>query len=390
MKKFFTLTVFTLLFCLVVSTKLKAQAVNQLYWAEGFDSSTSTISSSAPLVAGTTSTAVGYWAALPSGVWYVYGTYHTTGTSCGTVTEPSGSGITIGTGHLRMSKNIDPTAGNPSDSAWFVTPAVSYGIQEFHFVRNEASRSYKIYWTADTGAVTSNGVPTVWNLAVAIPSTTTTCVDTAIIIAQKTATRIKVLSGKADLNYDVDSIWETSVLTIVPVTFGGINAIASNGVIKVNWNIQTATNTKEYIVERSGDGKDFESIGTLGANGAANYNWIDNAPLSGTNFYKIEAVGIAGDIQYSTVVDASLGNDLPQQVVVAPNPVTNGQFNLELENFAKGDYTLGIYSTSGQQILSSVISHPGGTSSQPITLPAVAKGLYNVHIGSFNKTIVVE
>jgi hypothetical protein len=176
----------------------------------------------------------------------------------------------------------------------------------------------------------------------------------------------------------------------LPVTFGGISAIASNGVVKVNWSILTEIDTKEYIVERSGDGVNFSSIGSLGANGVSNYNWLDNAPLSGNNFYRVKSVDNTGSINYSTTVEVNPGSNGSAQVIIAPNPVTNRQFNLQLNSLAQGDYALTIYSTSGQQVLSSVVSHPGGSSSRTITLPAIAKGLYNVHIGTFNKTIVVE
>jgi len=377
MKKTFTLGSFILALLLAVAISGSAQ---NIYWGagQGFENvNGGHINSTSSLIPAGPAADTADWGTI----WILYQAYRT-------ASSPAVCAA-YGAGHIRFPKlavGVEP---------WASTPDLGFGVNTISFV-NASTTAGKVftlqYTTGQYNDTAAYAVQAATWTTFAKFKISASCKDTTITLNQLSARRIRFFSDTSTLAYqtDFDSVLITSVNTITPVTFGGINAIASNGSIKVNWSIQTATNTQEYIVERSGDGKSFESIGTLGANGAANYNWIDNAPLGGTNFYKVEAIGVSGEIQYSTVVSASLNNDLTPQVVVAPNPVRTGQFNLELENFAKGNYTLSIYSTSGQQILSSVISHPGGTSSQPITLPAVAKGLYNVHIGNFNKTIVVE
>jgi hypothetical protein len=375
MKKYFTLIFFTL-FILLSSSGLKAQ--NQVYWVEGFDVGATTISTVAPVV---NAQAVGSWNLIGSGEWYVYGTYRTTGTTC----------ANYGPNHLRMSKNILGGGASPgTDSAYFVTPTVAFGIQELHFTRNEATRKYDIYWRADTSAAATAG----WNLVTSTPNSTTICADTTVIVAQPGAKRLMIRSGKAGVNYDIDSIWETSFSTIVPVIYSGINAIATNGAVKVTWDVQTEISTKEYVIERSANGSQFSPIGTLSANGSSKYTWIDNSPINGDGYYRVKGVDVNGAVSFTSIVTAGSGNN-SQGIVVAPNPVKGGLVNLRLNNLAKGNYTVNVFSGSGEKVFSSSVSHGGGNSVQTLTLASsVSKGLYNVHVtngvASFNKTIIVE
>ena len=200
--------------------------------------------------------------------------------------------------------------------------------------------------------------------------------------------------------YQIQVVGATVSLTptdVLPVTFGGINAKATNGVVKVGWSILTSTNTKEYVVERAlpGAGGSFSSIGTVDANGASNYTWIDNAPVNGTGLYRVEALDISGSVNYSTIVSANTTSTTAAAITVAPNPVTNGQFSLGLNNLAAGVYTLSVYSSAGQEVYTTSVTNTGGNYSQPITLSSVpAKGIYSVRISngttSFTKNIVVE
>jgi hypothetical protein len=389
MKKFFTIAFLSFFICLCTGTKLKAQA-NGIYWTEGFEPP-NTISTDQPAVG---SPAAPYWATTGSGVWYIYGAYRTTGTSCSNVTESDGLD-TIGANHIRLSKNIYFT-GN-IDSAYIVTPVVGFGVGELHFVRNQASRPYAIYWTSDTGAVISNGVATNWQLAYTTPSSPANiiCADTSIVINEPDAKRLKILSGQSNLNYDLDSVWVTSFSTIIPVTFGGISATVSNGVVKISWSIETEINTKQYIIERSSNGSQFSQAGVLTANNASNYSWLDNSPISGNGFYRVKSIDANGTVKYSNIIKVNISDKLPE-IVIAPNPVTGGQLKLQLNNFIKGNYTVDVYNTLSQKVFSSSISHNGESFLQAtFTLPAcVTKGFYNVHIfnssANFNKNIIVE
>ena len=124
MKKLFTLLVLFISF-LVTTNQASAQDV---YWREGFDAGTTEMpsSSSDPKIL------TGYFANLPTGSWYFYGTYRTTGTAC----------VGYGAGHLRT---LSTGQGLTVDSGKLVTPVLDFGVTEIHFARCRSNRAYGFF-----------------------------------------------------------------------------------------------------------------------------------------------------------------------------------------------------------------------------------------------------
>lgn len=109
----------------------------------------------------------------------------------------------------------------------------------------------------------------------------------------------------------------------LPLTF--VSFTAKTGANNIALNISTAdeVDTKYLDIEKSADGIRFASIGTLPAgNKPANqYQFTDNNPSTGTNFYRVKQVDLTGTYSYSPVVTAQYGAAL--QLQLAPNPVQN-------------------------------------------------------------------
>ncbi len=171
-------------------------------------------------------------------------------------------------------------------------------------------------------------------------------------------------------------------------------AIAANGTVKINWNIETEINTQQYSIERSANAAQFSSIGILKATGSSKYSWIDNAPVAGNGFYRIKAIDQNGAITYSSIVKISVGNKL-REIVVAPNPIRGRTISLQLNNLDKGNYTFNILNNVCQNVFNGYVTHAGGNSIQTIWLPAsVTKGTYYIEVSrntaKFNKIIIVE
>ena len=361
------------LFLITVSTFIGVTSFsqNQVYWREAFQPDLTpacNLGTAAPTVTG------GSYFNGNAGVWYGFNVYRTTGTGCG-----------AGNAHVRY-KNISGV----TDSGYLVTPIVSAGIMEFHVYRARASRSYTIWITNDTLATTTNWTPVVLMKSSAA---TVTCQDTMVTINSATAKRLKIV-GRPGTDTDVDSIWLTSVGVITPVKFGAISASQANNIVKLNWNIETETNTNSYIVERSTNGDVYTQVGTLKANHSTNYNFIDNAPNNGANLYRVIALDNNGTRQYSSIVRINAGN-IKGGLNVYPNPVKGGQVNVELSGINKGEYRANVYSMAGALVHTTTLTSEGTSFSKAITLPVTIKnGNYSLEItnGSFKtvKMITVQ
>jgi hypothetical protein len=208
------------------------------------------------------------------------------------------------------------------------------------------SRSYSLWVTTDTNAVTAN-----WTYARLMISTAATipCIDTTAIIASPTAKRLKIVF-RPGTDSDVDSIGITSFGKILPVKFGAISASFNEGKTKLNWQVESEINTLNYIIEQSNNSKDFVAIASVEAKNLKNYNFIVNS-ITGDIYYRIKAVDRDGAISYSSIIKVQSGASKNLlDLSITPNPVVNGKLNLQANGIAKGNYTINIFSMLGKQV----------------------------------------
>ena len=91
------------------------------------------------------------------------------------------------------------------------------------------------------------------------------------------------------------------------------------------WQTDNEINVSHFNIERSTNGKNFETIANVGAKNKANnkYDFIDtlaaNNLLFTSLYYRIAAVDIDGKINYSTIKQVSI-NDKRQIINIFPNP----------------------------------------------------------------------
>ncbi|MFZ4059301.1 MAG: T9SS type A sorting domain-containing protein, partial [Ferruginibacter sp.] len=167
---------------------------------------------------------------------------------------------------------------------------------------------------------------------------------------------------------------------VLPVNFTHISAYKQNATNVVNWKVEAETNTLNYDVQRSADGRVFNSMGTVSASGLNQYRFVDVQPLSGVNYYRIVSADRDGSRKYSTVVkvvDATVGGS----ITIAPNPVKGNVVALQLNNQNKGIYALRLVNSVGQVTYSTIINHAGGTAVETLQLPKLmTPGIYQVQL----------
>jgi len=215
------------------------------------------------------------------------------------------------------------------------------------------------------------------------------------------------LTGITTLNFSTDanvaSVGDRFRLvfrpaSVLPVTFTSIRAQEKNGNIQLLWDVTNEVNTVSYVVERSKDGRTFNTLGTVAATtftvSEKQYQWLDVNASKGAYFYRIKSVQNSNESKYTAIVRITLG-DVMGDINIYPNPVENGRLSVQLNDLAAGTYEIRILNTLGQLIINRKLQHEGGSSVEEIHLPAgTAKGIYRLQmLGSESriiKTIVVE
>ncbi|MCF8253366.1 MAG: T9SS type A sorting domain-containing protein [Bacteroidia bacterium] len=117
----------------------------------------------------------------------------------------------------------------------------------------------------------------------------------------------------------------------LPVTYAYFKGAKSESGVTLNWATVTESNSSHFILERSLNGKDFNSISKVKAAGNSSkfllYNYLDKEALSLNSkviYYRLNQVDMDGKQEYSPVIQISLDelNDITI-LSVQPNPFQN-------------------------------------------------------------------
>ncbi len=168
--------------------------------------------------------------------------------------------------------------------------------------------------------------------------------------------------------------------------------------VKVNWEAQGETGVKAYSVEKSEDGVNYKTINTqVGKNGNAtnSYNYIDNNPVNGLNYYRVKTTQLNDMERYSAVVTVNFKLQTINNVTVYPNPVKGNAIGLQLQDIEKGMYSIRILSVEGKELYKQQLQVNGNslnTTVNPST--KLAKGVYTLQVQgkekSYTQKVVVE
>lgn len=152
----------------------------------------------------------------------------------------------------------------------------------------------------------------------------------------------------------------------LPIVLEGFSAdLNSDKTITLDWNTAMEVNSKHIAIERSADGENWNEIGTVQAKGnsaiTTAYSFIDEHPLSGNNFYRLQLVDIDNSFTYSVVtvirtstigaitffpnpardyVNVSLGSALQNGETVSVRLVSLGGQVMQIQNATAGAGTV--------------------------------------------------
>ena len=144
----------------------------------------------------------------------------------------------------------------------------------------------------------------------------------------------------------------------LPVMLSEFNAgLTTSGTVELNWTTSTETINDRFVIERAGEDLIFEEIGTI--KGAGNsiqpihYQFTDEEPLNGTNYYRLRQVDFDGEeeVHGTLIVEVTSTRSGPQDLTIYPVPAAD-QTTLTFNSGTDGFVQTYIYDMSGKTILS--------------------------------------
>lgn len=140
----------------------------------------------------------------------------------------------------------------------------------------------------------------------------------------------------------------------------------------LQWEVSSEINLSQYEVQRSKNGRDFTTVGTVKATNLGQYNFTDNQPPAGNQYYRLKIVDDSSQFIYSRVISLGHNDDDgagSQFIRFTPNPVYSNQV-LTVQNLSGAEARINLHYPDGKPFRTYIIG-PGAT----IQISSLPKGL---------------
>lgn len=178
--------------------------------------------------------------------------------------------------------------------------------------------------------------------------------------------------------------------SVLPVTGLELSARREGSRVLLNWSTQTEINTSHFEVQRSRDGVQFNTIGTVISTGNSittmYYQFTDAAVPSERYFYRLKLVDRDDQFKLSPV-RVVYGPGLENKIYLYPNPAKN-RVTVILAEISQPSSLVKIYNQVGQSVR--VIRPVAGSQFIEIDISDMKKGLYFIQLESGNRLISRE
>ncbi len=179
-------------------------------------------------------------------------------------------------------------------------------------------------------------------------------------------------------------VFTTAPDVVLPVTFTSVKAYRQAANISVEWKVENEMNINNYSVEKSGDGIHFTTLVVQTATGnggtSANYQVLDDHPVTGYNYYRIRSNDRDGKTHLTQVVKVLMGS-MKRDITIYPNPITDGMIHLQFMNEPEGKYGIRLLNKLGQIILRKEVTRMDGSNTELIKWDFnLAHGMYQLEI----------
>lgn len=190
-----------------------------------------------------------------------------------------------------------------------------------------------------------------------------------------------------------NTVWSGASL---PVKLTEFTASKDAKGVSLAWKTSAEVNSSHFDIERSSDGKNFTSIGSVNAAGNASvehsYSFTDAAPADGDNYYRLKIVDIDAKSEYSPIRSASFAATA-LNVVVGPNPATSF-INVKVSMPGNESYRLRLINRSGQVVFDQ--KYASASNRIQLSVSNYADGTYFVEVTNnsglrqINKLMIVR
>ncbi|MCW3082210.1 alpha-amylase family glycosyl hydrolase [Segetibacter sp.] len=181
---------------------------------------------------------------------------------------------------------------------------------------------------------------------------------------------------------------------VLPLNLMSFSGRRTTSNISLGWLTSNEVNVKHFVVERSMNGIEFNSIATVTRNSPESrlaYTYVDNDPIAVRSdkkiYYRLKLTDKDGSYSYSSivVVNSSVAGS---NFTLFPNPVTGSQVYVLLDEAVSSLVQLRIEDISGRLIRKYTLPVVNGRSTTPISVNNLSSGTYVLRMQADKKSFV--
>jgi hypothetical protein len=163
-----------------------------------------------------------------------------------------------------------------------------------------------------------------------------------------------------------------NILTVLPLTLVDFSGNATGNKTVLQWKTADEVNTAAFDIERSANGINYTTIGSVKAigQGANNYNKIDEEPVAGNNYYRLKMKDLDGKFTVSRVVVVKHATKAGLQL--APVPAI-GYVTVQLKDQSLLNQRAQVYNSIGY-----LVTEVGLTNGARINMTGWPAGVYTL------------
>lgn len=199
------------------------------------------------------------------------------------------------------------------------------------------------------------------------------------------------ISGAVTTTSNTNITWtsggriEITFISTLPVTWLGFTvAQQTDGSSTLYWRTATESDTKEFTIQSSSNGRDWTDIGTVAAAGNSSnlisYQFRDANTVQSVTYYRIRLTNLDGTTSYSDILN---NNHAVNGIIrLSPNPVSGGVAVLSLQHAS----TVVLYNSTGVKLMEKYF--PAGNSL--LQTAAYPKGTYFLKTKEAHLAFVIQ
>ncbi|CAN5377842.1 hypothetical protein BH11BAC2_BH11BAC2_26650 [soil metagenome] len=178
-------------------------------------------------------------------------------------------------------------------------------------------------------------------------------------------------------------VWYTHQNTPLPIELLSFDVKKINNKALASWTTATEFNTDRFEIEKSINGIDFKSIGSVPAEGGQNeltsYSFQDDVPLQELTYYRLVDYDFDGSFHYSNI-RVLYPDHQDNSLVIYPNPASGDEIQIAIASSKEEESIIEIFNTKGQLMISADIFTTKGILYLPINIAELSSGLYLIRM----------